>query len=111
MIRSPSSDSLASVHLDSIRGIAAVLVVIGHARRLLLHDLNELPNRSMAMKALYFITSLGTPAVLIFFGLSGFLVGSSVIRAFQTGRWSWGRYAAARISRIHTVLIPAVLIG
>ena len=47
---------------------------------------------------------------MIFFVLSGFLVGGSVITALQRGKWSWRGYLLRRMSRLWVVLIPALLL-
>ncbi len=61
-------------------------------------------------KLFYLVTGLGHQAVMIFFVLSGFLVGGSVITALQTGKWSWKGYLLRRMSRLWVVLIPALLL-
>ena len=61
-------------------------------------------------KVFYLATGLGHQAVMIFFVLSGFLVGGSVITAFQSGKWTWKGYLLRRMSRLWVVLIPALLL-
>ena len=61
-------------------------------------------------KVFYLVTGLGHQAVMIFFVLSGFLVGGSVMKAFQSGKWSWKQYLLRRMSRLWVVLIPALLL-
>jgi peptidoglycan/LPS O-acetylase OafA/YrhL len=107
----PSKGTAASTHLDALRGLAAILVALGHARLLLIHDTSELAHLPLWAKPFYFITSLGPSSVMIFFVLSGFLIGSSVIRDMQSGQWDWARYSIARVSRIYTVLVPALVLG
>jgi peptidoglycan/LPS O-acetylase OafA/YrhL len=48
---------------------------------------------------------------MIFFVLSGFLVGGSVLRGRMDGTWSWSLYATNRLTRLWVVLIPALLLG
>jgi peptidoglycan/LPS O-acetylase OafA/YrhL len=50
-------------------------------------------------------------AVIIFFVLSGYLVGGSVIRSLRRGSWSWSNYLVKRLTRLYVVLIPALAIG
>jgi peptidoglycan/LPS O-acetylase OafA/YrhL len=57
---------------------------------------------------LYFVTGLGHEAVMVFFVLSGFLVGGSVLKA--SFKFSWRTYLVARMSRLYVVLIPALLV-
>lgn len=61
--------------LDLIRGCSALLVCMGHLRNAILVDYAELIHPSIAIKAIYFITSFGHQAVMIFFVLSGYFVG------------------------------------
>ncbi len=53
------------------------------------------------------MTSLGHQAVMVFFVLSGFLIGSSVLRSPRS--FSLMQYAVARLTRLWIVLIPALL--
>ena len=65
---------------------------------------------SWASKAFYFATGLGHQAVVVFFVLSGFFISRSVVLANRTGTWDWSRYATNRLSRLWTVLVPALLL-
>jgi len=97
--------------LDLLRAVAAVLVAFGHVRLLLVVDANRAGHLNLLQKAFYFITSLGSDCVLVFFVLSGFLVGGTVVRDLRLRRWSWHQYIIARVSRIYVVLLPAVFVG
>jgi peptidoglycan/LPS O-acetylase OafA/YrhL len=107
----PKRGSKASVFLDVIRGGAAILVAVGHARFLLLEDAASLPSMGTPQMVFYFLTTLGPTAVMIFFVLSGFLVGGRVWTTISENGWNWKEYAIARISRLYVVLIPAIVIG
>jgi peptidoglycan/LPS O-acetylase OafA/YrhL len=107
----PSKDTASSAHLDMLRGLAAVLVAIGHIRLMLIVNTSELHEVKLYMKPFYFITNLGTNSVMVFFVLSGFFIGSSVILAMREDRWQWKKYAIARGARIYTVLVPALILG
>ncbi len=48
---------------------------------------------------------------MVFFVLSGFLVGGSVIRGRMEDRWSWSLYLINRLTRLWVVLIPALILG
>lgn len=48
---------------------------------------------------------------MVFFVLSGFFVGSSVVRSYRAGRWSWRWYANQRLTRLYVVLLPAIFLG
>ncbi len=49
-------------------------------------------------------------AVIIFFVLSGYLVGGSVLRALKLERWSWKGYLSKRLTRLWVPLIPCLII-
>jgi len=98
------------VHLDCLRGVAALLVCLEHLRAFLFIPFTQIKSPNLLERAFYFVTGLGHQAVMIFFVLSGFLVGGSVISAHQNGKWSWTGYALRRMSRLWMVLIPALLL-
>lgn len=100
-----------SAALDCCRWIAAFLVLVGHVRHMLLADFDVLAHKSLMMKSFYFITGVGDEAVVVFFVLSGLLVGGSAAKKFLEGRYDAREYAVHRISRIYTVLIPALIVG
>jgi len=107
----PFSKSRASVTLDAVRGIAALLVFTDHWRHVFFLELHELPAHRRLFFLPYVITAAGHAAVVIFFVLSGFLVGGSVTRALDRHRWSWKQYLTHRFVRLWIVLIPALLLG
>lgn len=95
--------------LELLRGLAALAVCLGHVRALMLP-----PMRSAAYagweRGLYFLTAQGEAAVWIFFVLSGYLVGGSVLRQTAGGAWSWSGYLLRRGTRLWVVLIPALML-
>ena len=48
---------------------------------------------------------------MVFFVLSGYLVGGGVLRALRRNTWSWRDYLIKRLTRLYVVLIPALLLG
>ena len=92
-----------------IRGLAALEVCLGHARAFFLVDYGQTKG-GLAAKLFYTISGLHHQAVVIFFVLSGFLVGGSVIRAHQRGNWSWSGYLLRRLCRLWIVIVPALLL-
>ena len=98
--------------LDLFRGMAAILVMVGHARSFVLVDFPDVLHKdNLALKALYFVTSLGHSAVMVFFVLSGFLITRSIVQAEKHGTWTWHRYAVQRLARLWVVLLPCLLLG
>jgi len=93
--------------LNALRTVAAVLVVVYHLRTLLFAD-RAAAGGGAGTDVLYAVTNLGPAAVLVFFVLSGYWVGGSVLAAFRQERFRWAGYATARLSRLWIVLVPAV---
>ena len=100
----------ASIHLDAIRGAAALLVFWSHVRALFFVPFGSVLRPNVLTRALYFLDGFGHASVMVFFVLSGFLISSSVFRSLETKRWSWGWYAQNRLTRLYVVLIPALLL-
>jgi peptidoglycan/LPS O-acetylase OafA/YrhL len=96
--------------LDLLRGIAAFLVLSGHLRSYIFQSYGELADASLPVRAFYFTTGLGHQAVIIFFALSGFLVGGKALEDILNRRFSWSRYLLRRITRLWIVIIPALLL-
>jgi peptidoglycan/LPS O-acetylase OafA/YrhL len=92
--------------LDMIRGLAALEVALGHLRGFLFDDYFHLANPSLLVKAFYFLTGFGHQSVTVFFVLSGYLVGGSVLAARSEGFFE--RYAVQRLSRLWIVLLPCL---
>ncbi len=61
--------------------------------------------------AFFFVTRLGLEAVIVFFVLSGFLVGGASVERFRRGTFAPRRYAIDRFTRIYTPLVPALVIA
>lgn len=99
-----------SVHLDALRGLAALAVFAGHLRALFFVEYPAVISPGILIKALYFLAGFGHQAVMIFFVLSGFLIASSVRRASEQNRWNLAWYAQNRLTRLYVVLIPALLL-
>lgn len=94
--------------IDCSRWVAAFCVVFGHAGALLIsHERND----SFAMELFSFTTSLGHDAVVVFFVISGFLVGGVTFDRWLSRGAHFSDYVVSRFSRIYIVLIPALTIG
>jgi peptidoglycan/LPS O-acetylase OafA/YrhL len=100
-----------SVHLDALRGFAAFCVLLNHFRDALFVDYEALARHNPLTSAAYLVSGLGHQAVIVFFVLSGYLVGGSVLRSVRKGSWSWRDYLLDRFSRLYVVLLPALLLG
>lgn len=104
-----------SIDLDMFRWVAAFAVVVGHCRGLFLGYADQIPSGSplvtLLFKGFYFITGFPAEAVMVFFVLSGYLVGGGSLQRLRAGRFDVYGYATDRFSRIYIVLVPALLLG
>ena len=99
------------VYLDWLRGLAAVSVFVTHVRGGFFVKWSDLDPSSHGLinYLLFLLTRLGRESVIIFFVLSGYLVGGQALAALRSGRFSIAQYLVARASRLYTVVIPALI--
>jgi peptidoglycan/LPS O-acetylase OafA/YrhL len=109
----PASNDAADVQdpprqywLDLVRGLSAIVVCAGHLRGVFFVDYAQLVAPTPLQSAAYLVTGVGRHAVMVFFVLSGYFVGGSVLR--QRGEFRWPGYLNQRLSRLWTVLLPAL---
>lgn len=97
--------------LDWMRFSASLLVVAGHARGGLWVDWGRLAIESKTVfVAIFFaISRAGAESVLVFFVLSGFLVGGKVIERLANNTFDIRVYVIDRFTRIWIPLIPALI--
>ncbi len=107
-----TSGGESSAWLDLIRGLAAAVVVLTHLRGFFFAKWSDLEPESQTTVnfGIFFITRLGREAVIVFFVLSGYLVGGNALRSFFRGEFAPRKYWAHRLARLYTVLIPALAI-
>ncbi len=106
---SPSLDAArAFLYMDAARALLAGMVAFGHAWALLIEDYR--PTGNLLVQFAYFAADFGHPSVILFFVLSGFWIGRSVI-ASSAESWSWRDYLGARLTRLMPVVVPALLLG
>jgi peptidoglycan/LPS O-acetylase OafA/YrhL len=105
--------SAVSATLNLLRAVAAGLVVVQHVRIVSLANWEQLAptERGPLRAAFYLATSCGHAAVIAFFVMSGYLVGGGFLVDLAAGRASLSRYVTSRVSRIYTVLVPALVLG
>lgn len=96
--------------LDVLRGPAALLVFFEHWRNLLFRDFADLDSPGLGLKVFYLFTGAGHEAVLVFFVLSGCVIAHVIHSMHLKGRWSWGGYLSARLTRLWVVLVPALVL-
>lgn len=100
--------------LNFLRWLSALMVVIGHLRSFLFVEYNLVENKTVFIKLFYFITGFGHQAVIVFFVISGYLVGGAVLKKYKNNQLNQQyikEYFIKRFTRIYIVLIPALFIG
>jgi peptidoglycan/LPS O-acetylase OafA/YrhL len=101
--------------LDLARGLAAVEVLAFHSYQLMFLEQLPRPDYDPAIRLAYSVfwalSGHGGEAVLVFFVLSGYLVGGpALVRCFQ-GKLSAIDYFSARLARLYIVVIPALTVS
>jgi peptidoglycan/LPS O-acetylase OafA/YrhL len=91
--------------LDAVRWVSAAAVAIGHAMGLMLSRQAGDPHQFLLLN---YLSDLRAPAVMMFFVISGYLVGGSVL--LKGERFRWRPYVIGRFTRIYIVLVPALLL-
>jgi peptidoglycan/LPS O-acetylase OafA/YrhL len=101
------NQSVHSLLIALMRGLAALQVAAAHLRSEMFPGLRELANPPVYYQMLAFATGFAHQAVVIFFLISGWLVGGSLLNKLdQPG--ALGAYAIDRATRLWTVLLPAM---
>jgi hypothetical protein len=85
------------------RDSSAPCAVFGHTRNWYFLNIGVVEQPGVLLKLFYFVTVLEKEAVVIFFVLSGFLIGGSLANSMQRGGFDLGRYLIARFVRIYIV--------
>ncbi|UPK67201.1 acyltransferase family protein [Chitinophaga filiformis] len=98
--------------LDLFRGLAAMIVVTTHCRTMLFVEYGLLPpaEKTVRNSVFFFLTRISHEAVLLFFVLSGFLVGGKVIQRLKAGTFDLKSYALDRTVRIMLPLLSALIL-
>jgi peptidoglycan/LPS O-acetylase OafA/YrhL len=98
-------DSWHSMLISLLRGLAALQVAAAHLRAQMFPGFGTVANPPLLFQGLAFGTGFAYLAVIVFFVLSGWLVGGSFLNKVGAER-SFQRYAVDRISRLWVVLVP-----
>jgi peptidoglycan/LPS O-acetylase OafA/YrhL len=98
--------------LDAVRALAALSVIAAHVRGASWVEYGALAasDRNLAVAAFFAITRVGHEAVMVFFVLSGLLVGGPLIERSMSGAFRIGDYALDRCVRIFLPLVPVCLL-
>lgn len=100
-----AEDQWHSMLISLLRGLAALIVAAAHLRALLYPGFGTVQNPSLAFQGLAFVTGFAYLAVIVFFVLSGWLVGGSLLNRIDTDN-AIRNYAIDRVTRLWIVLIP-----
>ncbi len=93
------------------RWFAAGVVVTFHLRGVVFTDYRSMHASGLLFRAFFFATGFGHEAVIIFFVLSGYLVGGEVLHSLQRGDFTARGYAVKRVSRLYSVYLAALVLG
>jgi peptidoglycan/LPS O-acetylase OafA/YrhL len=102
-------DCWHSVLISLVRGLAAIVVAAAHLRAEMYPGLRTSTDPSIWFTGLAFATGFAHHAVLVFFVISGWLVGGSLLdKSGQPD--AIASYTIDRITRLWTVLIPTYML-
>ena len=104
-----SEDYLHSVLISLLRGLAALEVAAAHLRAQVYPGYATVAHPGAAFQALAFFTGFAHQAVVVFFLLSGWLVGGSLLNK-RTQQDAMKHYAIDRMTRLWIVLIPTFVL-
>lgn len=91
-----------SSFLDSLRGASSIAVLIGHENQLIVGPSTPVAYAYTGLLAQF--------SVMVFFVLSGFLIGKSITRQCAHGDFDIGKYAVDRAARIMPPLVFSLLL-
>jgi peptidoglycan/LPS O-acetylase OafA/YrhL len=94
------------------RWTSAMVVFLAHLRAALFVGWGSLApaDQTMTVRSFYALTSFSHEAVVVFFVLSGFLVGGVNWQRARAGRFDASSYGIDRFTRIYVSFLPAILV-
>ena len=98
-------DSWHSLLISLLRGLAALQVAAAHLRAEMFPSLRTLDDPTLWYLGLAFTTGFAHQAVVVFFLISGWLVGGSLLNKLHQPQAILS-YAVDRVTRLWTVLVP-----
>lgn len=102
-------NAVQSLLISALRGLAALQVAASHLRAEIYPGLRTLEDPTLAYLGLAFFTGFAHQAVVVFFLISGWLVGGSLMNRFGKPQ-ALAHYAIDRFTRLWTVLLPTLLL-
>ena len=103
-------DENLSVVLDFFRWLSALIVVVGHSRAIFFVPWDQVDQKDTLSTAFYFVSGWGDYGVMMFFAISGFLIGGGACEKIKAKEFSFAQYFINRFTRIYIVLLPALLL-
>lgn len=100
-----SEDQWHSMLISLLRGLAALQVAAAHVRAQVYPGFGTVQDPSLAFQGLAFASGFAYLAVIVFFVLSGWLVGGSLLNRLDTDN-AISNYAIDRVTRLWIVLLP-----
>ncbi len=101
--------------VDTLRALSAQAVLVGHFYALLAMPMPaDGPGSGVGRRlwqAIEAASGYSHQAVIVFFLLSGYLVGGQVLREMGTGDFDYGNYMLRRLVRLYSVIAPGLVIG
>jgi peptidoglycan/LPS O-acetylase OafA/YrhL len=101
--------SCHSLLIALLRGLAALQVAAAHLRAEIYPSLRTLDDPPLWFQGFAFFTGFAHQAVIVFFVLSGWLVGGSLLSKFGQPQ-AIASYAIDRTTRLWTVLLPTFIV-
>lgn len=98
-----------SILISLLRGLAAFIVATAHLRAAMYPAVRDVADPPLWFQGLAFVSGFAHQAVLVFFVISGWLVGGSLLNRLGEAHAIAG-YAIDRLTRLWTVLIPTFLL-
>ena len=102
-------DCWHSMLISLLRGLAALVVAAAHLRAQVYPGFGEVTKPPLLFQGIAFSAGFAYLAVIVFFVLSGWLVGGSFLNKLDSGR-AFQNYTVDRVSRLWVVLVPTFLV-
>jgi peptidoglycan/LPS O-acetylase OafA/YrhL len=102
-------DCWHSMLISLLRGLAALVVAAAHLRAQMYPGFGTVTNPPLLFQGLAFGAGFAYLAVIVFFVLSGWLVGGSFLNKLDSDR-TFQNYTIDRVSRLWVVLVPTFLV-
>jgi peptidoglycan/LPS O-acetylase OafA/YrhL len=99
--------------LHHLRWLAAAAVAVSHIRQNLIAGNEQEAHHGILTTVVFSVSDFGGAAVMVFFVLSGFLVGGKALDLFQSSSVArdWPHFLVDRFSRTFVVLWPALALA